>query len=103
MNIMTLSLINIYRIRYVHVLIRSRPCHLPLKRDSAKKWLMEDPEAFNWSPYFSYVVEKLENKSKEEAEEREEQARRLVKAVVHCDIRETPPIESDYSKKNTIL
>ena len=63
---------------------------------------MEDPEAFNWSPYFSYVVEKLENKSKEEAEGREEQARRLVKAVVHCDIRETPPIESDYSKKNTI-
>ena len=72
-------------------------------RDTLKKWLMKDPEAFNWSPHFSYVVEKLENKSKEEAEEREEQARRLVKAVVHCDIRESPPIESDYSKEYDIV
>ena len=48
-------------------------------------------------------MEKLENKSKEEAEAREEQARRLVKAVVHCDIYVNLRQLKATIAKNTIL
>ena len=72
-------------------------------RDTVKQWLRKDPDAFNFSPYFSHVVEKLENKTKQDAEEREEQTRGLVKAVVHCDIRETPPIEKNYNKEYDVV
>ena len=48
-------------------------------------------------------MEKLESKSEQKAKEREEQARTLVKAVVHCDIHQTPPIESDYSVEYDVV
>ena len=33
-------------------------------RDAINQWLKKDAEAIDWSPHFSYVVEKLEKKSK---------------------------------------
>ena len=46
-------------------------------RDAINQWLKKDAEAVDWSPHFSYVVEKLEKKSKQEASERQEQVRSL--------------------------
>ena len=72
-------------------------------RDAINQWLKKDAEAIDWSPHFSYVVEKLEKKSKQEASERQEQVRRVVKAVVHCDIHQSPPIESDYNSQYDVV
>ncbi len=61
-----------------------------------RKWLEHDPTAFNWSPFFDHVVQKLEGKSEEEAREREERVRQVVKDVVHCDIDNDPPISKGF-------
>ena len=62
------------------------------------QWLDRDTAAFDWSPLFSFVVEELEGKGEKEVEERQEKVRKLVKAVVHCDISHDPPIERGYDK-----
>ena len=54
---------------------------------------------FDWSPYFSRVVQGVEGKSEKEAVERQELVRRAVKAVVHCDITQNPPIEKGYDQE----
>ena len=53
-------------------------------RLAIKKWLRNDPDAFDWSPHFDYVVQILEGKEKEEAREREKKLRHIAKAV-WCD------------------
>ena len=60
------------------------------------KWLRRDPTAFNWSPFFDHVVQKLEGKGEEEAREREEKLRQVVKDVIHCDINEDPPVQKGF-------
>ena len=65
-------------------------------RSAVRMWLENDPNAFNWSPYFKYVVQTLEGGTVEVAEERKKRLRSIVKGVVHCDITQAPPIETDY-------
>ncbi len=65
-------------------------------REALWKWLGRDPTAFNWSPFFDHVVQKLEGKSEEEARAREERVRLVVKDVVHCDINEDPPVMKGF-------
>ncbi len=67
-----------------------RNCH------AIQRWLERDPKAFNWSPYFDYVVQNLEGRTEKESREREEQLRNVVKGVVHCDITQDNPIERGY-------
>ena len=55
-------------------------------------WLDRDPNAPNWSPFFEYVVQELEGKSKEEAAKREEELHQVVKAVIPCDIHKDPQL-----------
>ena len=65
-------------------------------RSAVQMWLEEDPNAFNWSPYFKYVVQTLEGGTVEATEEREKRLRSIMKGVVHCDITQATPIEIDY-------
>lgn len=65
-------------------------------RELIKKWLDHDPSAWDWSPYFKHVVETIEGKSKSEAFEREETMRKVIKAVVPCDISSEHPIAYGY-------
>ena len=66
-------------------------------RSALRMWLEEDPNAFNWSPYFKYVVQTLEGCTAEAAEERKKRLRSIVKGVVHCDVtQQGPPIEIGY-------
>ena len=65
-------------------------------RSAVRMWLEEDPNAFNWSPYFKYVVQTLEGGTVEATEEREKRLRSIVKGVVHCDITQAQPIEIGY-------
>ena len=62
-----------------------------------RQWLNGDDDAFNWTPFFSYVVKELEGKGEKEVTERQEKVRNLVK-VVHCDLRCDPPIQQDYNQ-----
>ena len=64
--------------------------------DEIKKWIQNDPSAFNWDSHFEYVVQKLEGKGKDVAEEREAEMRKTIKAVVHCNIFDDNPIEKGY-------
>ena len=64
-------------------------------REAVQQWLDKDPSAFNWSPYFKYIVQTLEGKTEQQVDEREERMRSLVK-VVPCDISLNPPIEKGY-------
>ena len=65
---------------------------------SLRQWLNCDPQAFDWSPYISYVVETLEEKNDLDGKVRQQQVRGLVKAVVHCDITQDPPIEEGHNQ-----
>ena len=60
-------------------------------------WLDRDPKSPNWNPFFEYVVQELEGKSKEEAAMRQEELRRVVKAVIPCDITKDAPIDPAYN------
>ena len=65
-------------------------------RTALRRWLDRDPSCFNWFPYFKYIVQTLEGKGLQEAGDREECVRRVVKAVVGCDVTQDPPIKKGY-------
>ena len=65
-------------------------------RTALQLWLNRDVRAYNWTPYFQYVVNVLEGNSEQEGTDREEQLRRIVKAVVPCDISKDVIIEKGY-------
>ena len=67
-------------------------------RKALCQWLKGDLDAFDWSPHFSYVVRDLEGRGEQEVKERQEHVRKLVEAVVHCDINKDPLIDPDYNK-----
>ena len=70
--------------------------HAESNLEALRKWLRKDATAFDWSPYFDHVVQTLEGKGEQEAREREERLREIVKDVAYCDIEEDPPIRTTY-------
>ena len=72
-------------------------------RRVVRQWLEKDPDAFDWSHYFNHVVKDLEGKGEKEVEEKKEEVRRLVKAVVHCDLTQDPPIERGYDQQYDVV
>lgn len=72
-------------------------------RELLKKWLSHDPSAWDWSPYFKHVVVTIEGKSEMEAFEREETMRKVIKAVVPCDISNDRPIADGYEGPYDII
>ena len=68
-----------------------------------QQWLNDEPGAPDWSPHFTYVVQELEGKVKQDVEERQRKVRNLVKAVVHCNINEIPPIEKGFDDNYDIV
>ena len=65
-------------------------------RSALRQWCDQDPSAFEWFPYFKYVVRTLEGGSTKQVEERMKRLRSIVKSIVPCDITKDPPIENDY-------
>ena len=47
-------------------------------RKAVRQWLEKEPDAFDWSHYFSHVVKDLEGKGEKEVEKRKEEVPRLV-------------------------
>ena len=65
-------------------------------RKCLRQWLNSEPDAFDWSPHFNYIVQDLEGKGENEARNREDQFKKISKNVVHCDITQNPPIENGF-------
>ena len=65
-------------------------------REEIQKWLRKDPDAFNWSPHFDYVVKNLEGKGEKEAREREELLRKKTNGVVFCDVLADNPMQPGF-------
>ena len=72
-------------------------------RNTLLKWLNNDPEAHNWTPFFRYIVVDLESKSEEKVPVRAELVRKVVKAVVPCDVNSDPPIPAQYVDQYDII
>ena len=72
-------------------------------RRALHQWWARDPDAFDWSSFFSYVVKDLEKETDSEVIERQELVRKLIKAVVHCDLTQDPPIEGGYDQQYDVV
>ena len=55
-------------------------------RKETEAWRNRDKSSHDWSPFFIHVVQTLEGKSEEEAEQREEELRSKISQVIPCDI-----------------
>ena len=64
-------------------------------RSALLQWLNNDPNAFDWTHIFKHSVVDLEGKSGEEVPIRAELVRKVVKAVVSCDVNQDPPIPTE--------
>ena len=64
-------------------------------RSALLQWLNNDPSAFDWTHVFKHVVVDLEGKAEEEIPIRTELVRKVVKAVLPCDVNQDPPIATE--------
>lgn len=65
-------------------------------RIALHQWLDGEPTAWNWTPYFKYIVQILEGKEDEDVMKREASLRKAVKRIVPCDITQDPPIATSF-------
>ena len=72
-------------------------------RSALLQWLNNDPNAFDWTHVFKHIVVDLEGKTEEEVPIRAELVRKVVKAVVPCDVTQDPPIPNEYVDQYDIV
>ena len=72
-------------------------------RSTLLQWLNNDPNAFDCTHVFKHVVVDLEGKTEEEIPMRAELVRKVVKAVVPCDVNQDPPIPTEYVNQYDIV
>ena len=72
-------------------------------RSTLLQWLNNDPNVFDWTHVFKHVVVDLESKTEEEVPIRAELVRKVVKAVVPCDVNQDPPIPTEYVDEYDIV
>ena len=72
--------------------------------DEVLLWKNKDPNAYDWSPYFRYVVNTLEGKDGQHAVlERETMLRSILKDSFTCDVQQSPLCTPDYLKAPDII
>jgi len=72
-------------------------------RKELLQWLKNDPKAYDWTSFFKHVVVDLEGKSEEEVPIRAELVRKVIKAVVSCDVNSDPPIPTCYVDQYDVI
>ena len=72
-------------------------------RSALLQWLNNDPNAFDWTHIFKYIVVDLEGKTEEEVPIRAELVRKVVTAVVPCDVNRNPSIPTQYMNQYNIV
>ncbi|KAM9296643.1 nicotinamide N-methyltransferase-like [Gastrophryne carolinensis] len=70
-------------------------------REAFKDWLLERPEAFDWSPIVKLVCQ-LEG-DRTPWKEKEARLRKTIKLVAKCNILKSPPIEEAVLQADCIL
>ena len=72
-------------------------------RSTLLQWLNNDPNAFDWAHVFKHIVVDLEAKTEEEVPIRAELVRKVIKAVVPCDVNQDPPIPTEHVDQYDIV
>ena len=72
-------------------------------RSALLQWLNNDPNAFDWTHIYKYIVVDLEGKTEEEVPLRADLVCKVVKAVVPCDVNRDPPIPTEYMNQYDIV
>ena len=72
-------------------------------RSTLLQWLNSDPNAFDCTHVFKHVVVDLEGKPAKEIQTRVDLVRKVVKAVVPCDVNQNPPIPTEYVDQYDIV
>ena len=72
-------------------------------RKELLQWVQNDPKAHDWTPFLKTVVVDLEGKSEEEVPVRAELIRKVIKAVVPCDVTCDPPIPMQYVDRYDVV
>lgn len=62
-------------------------------RKEVEEWQKRGSSSHDWSPFFKYVLQKLEGKSEKEAKQREEELRKKITHIIPCDINKTNPLQ----------
>ena len=82
-------------------LISAAPCveeivfaeYTEKNRQAVEKWQKNLPESPDWSPFFKFIVEKLEGNSSEEVTNRESELRKKIRHILPCDIEWEDPVK----------
>ena len=61
-------------------------------REVLQMWIDKDPDAFDFTPFFKYIVQDLEGKGDDEVIKRQDELRERVKGVIPCDACSDPPL-----------
>jgi len=77
--------------------------YVEASREALLQWLKNDPKAHDWTPIFKHIVVDLEARSEEEVPIRAELMRKVIKAVVSCDVLSDPPIPTQYVDQYDIV
>ena len=64
-------------------------------RDEIQLWLDKDPNAHDWTPFFTHIVEQIEGKGPEETVTRQELVRKKIKHIIGSDYMKPRIIDSD--------
>lgn len=73
-------------------------------RDILQDWISRDQNSPDYTPFFKYVVHDLEGQVGEDSvQQRQDDLRRLIKAVVPCDVTKDPPIATGYEGPYDII
>lgn len=72
-------------------------------RKAMQQWLDGEPAAWDWTPYFKYIVQTLEGKKEHDALKREESLQKAIEKIVPCDITQDLPIATDFQGPYDII
>jgi len=95
----------------IHPLISAAPYvaeiyhsdYIEANREEVVMWKNNDPNAYNWSPYFRHVVRTLEGQTSHDAVvEREEKLRSVLKGSAPCDFKAEVVVPSVKTPVNIV-
>uniref|UniRef100_UPI00358EA3B7 indolethylamine N-methyltransferase-like n=1 Tax=Myxine glutinosa TaxID=7769 RepID=UPI00358EA3B7 len=75
--------------------------YIEQNRQQLQCWLEASPDAFDWNHIIKYVCKLEENEVS--WEEKAAKLRKRVRAVMHCDVRHDPPLDTDRAPFDCII
>ena len=73
-------------------------------RKAVREWINDGPDAYDWHPYFDYVIKTFENdESVETPLNRAEEMKSKISSILHCDVAMENPIGKGYEKSFDVI